>query len=61
MSEAEQPQDFSRDEIISALKELHGAWEGELPPELPPDVAQKMRKLRDEVQALLESLGEDAS
>jgi hypothetical protein len=56
MSETEQPKGFSRDEIISALKELHGAWEGELPPELPPDVAEKMRKLRDEVQALLEKM-----
>ncbi len=56
MSEPEQPKDFSREEIVSALKELHGAWEGELPPELPPEVAEKMRKLRDEVQALLECL-----
>ncbi len=56
MSEPEQPKDFSREEIVSALKELHGAWEGELPPELPPEVAEKMRKLREEVQALLEKL-----
>jgi hypothetical protein len=60
MSEPDQPKGFSREEIINALKELHGAWEGELPPELPPEVAEKMRKLRDEVQALLEKmLGEE--
>jgi hypothetical protein len=59
MSETEQPKDFNRDEIVSALKELHGAWEGELPPELPPEVAEKMRKLREEVEALLEKLGEE--
>lgn len=59
MSETGQSEGVNRDEIISALKELCAAWEGELPPELLPEVAEKMGKLRDEVQALLESLGEE--
>ena len=52
----EEPKGFSREEIIHALKGLYSAWEGELPDELPPELADKMERLRTEVKALLDQL-----
>jgi hypothetical protein len=52
----EEPKGFSREEIISALKGLYSAWEGDLPGELPPELAAKMERLRIEVKGLLDQL-----
>jgi len=56
VSVMEEPKGFSREEIIHALKGAYAAWEGELPGELPPELAQKIRRLRTEVKALLDQL-----
>lgn len=58
MSETEHAAEFNRAELVVALRELLGAWEGEMPPELAPEVEEKLRRLREEVGALLEGLGE---
>ena len=52
----EEPRGFSHEEIINALKGLYSAWEGDLPGDLPPEIADKMERLRTEVKALLDQL-----
>jgi hypothetical protein len=49
----------SREKIIEALEELSAALGGTTPGELLPEVADKVRPLRDNVRSLLKQLRQE--
>ncbi|MCD6283625.1 hypothetical protein J7J84_08540 [bacterium] len=51
--------EFSRRKIIKALEELNTALEGQSLDDLSPEVADKVRPLRNNVRSLLERLRQE--